>query len=318
MWPFTGVKTHKLDKHANSLKKRAIWLKARGVGRTKLGRLFIDALLFPTDVRLVYRWFVHFHKREPKLFKPKTFSDKIQVWKLFSRKDKHTLYSDKLAARDFVRSRCGDFVHIPKLYWTGYDLSLARTAELPNKFVIKPNHTSGDLIFVRDVTTFDWDGAIEKSKAWLASDFSLSVGDWVCRWIKPQLFIEELLEDSNGEVPLDYKFFCFNGKVHFVQVDFSRYSGHKQAFYDTNFNRLPLYIGHRNLFQPYTEQAEKPKNFDHMIKISEVLSKDEPFIRIDMYDGERPIMGEIGLHPHSGLATFDPPDWEIVFGALCK
>jgi hypothetical protein len=316
MWPFTGVKAHKLDKHANSLKKRALKLKALGVGRFKAGRILVDLLLFPTDVRITFRYFVHFHKREPNLINPKTFSDKIQAWKLLRRKSRHSVYSDKLAVRDFIRERCGNLAHIPELYWVGDDLSLAKNAELPGKFVIKPNHTSGDVIIVEDPANFDWDGAIKKSKIWLATDFSFNLGDWVYRWLKPQIFIEEFLGNSDGTVPSDYKFFCFNGIVHFVEVDRGRYRTLTQAFYDTNFNRMPLYYGHRKLSRPYEGTAEKPKNFDVMIKIAELLSKGEPFLRIDMYDGDKPIMGEIGVHPHSGMASFDPPDWDRLFGTL--
>ncbi|RTL52874.1 MAG: hypothetical protein EKK40_06910 [Bradyrhizobiaceae bacterium] len=317
MWPFTGAGFHKLDKHADSLKKRALKLKKLGVGRFKLGRLLVDLLLFPSDVRLVYRGFVHFHKREPKLIKPRTFSDKIQAWKLLGRKDRHSVYSDKLAARDFIRRVCGDLVRIPRLIWVGEDLSLARSIALPKKFVIKPNHTSGDIIIVEDVDNFDWEEAIGKSKAWLARDFSFNVGDWVCRWIKPQVFIEEFLGDSNGIVPPDYKFFCFNGTVHFIEVDYGRYRNLAQAFYNTDFQRMPVYYGHRSRSKSYEGDAIKPKNLESMIRIAEMLSKGEPFLRIDMYDGEKPIMGEIGVHPHSGYAAFEPADWDLLFGSLC-
>ena len=34
--------------------------------------------------------------------------------------------------------------------------------------------------------------------------------EWNYRWIKPKVIIEECLIDDNGDIPKDFKFFCFN------------------------------------------------------------------------------------------------------------
>ena len=38
----------------------------------------------------------------------------------------------------------------------------------------------------------------------------------------------------------DYKFFCFNGQVKFLKIDFDRFTNHRANYYDLDGNLLPL------------------------------------------------------------------------------
>ena len=52
--------------------------------------------------------------------------------------------------------------------------------------------------------------------------------------IKPKIFIEEYLGDNIK----DYKFFCLDGKILFLQIDGNRFQGHFRNLYNENFNLL--------------------------------------------------------------------------------
>jgi hypothetical protein len=123
--------------------------------------------------------------------------------------------------------------------------------------------------------------------------------------------IEPLLKGPDGKLPLDYKFFCFHGKVEFIQVDVDRFTKHTRNMFDRDFNRLPVALK----FPPYPGEVSKPTCLEDMIQIAEILSNREPFIRVDLYECDRPIFGELTIHPGAGLEHFTPPEWDLRFGA---
>jgi hypothetical protein len=95
-------------------------------------------------------------------------------------------------------------------------------------------------MIVTDFKTFDWESAKRLTQSWLETDFSVGLAEYQYRWIDPRLFIEQYFGDSEGLVPLDYKFFCFQGRVELVQVDVDRFTSHARALYDRAFNPLPV------------------------------------------------------------------------------
>lgn len=64
---------------------------------------------------------------------------------------------------------------------------------------------------------------------------------------------------DNGIV--DYKFFCFNGTPFCVQVDSSRYIGHRQNFFDMEWQQLKVHCSY-----PEGEGVEMPPHFQQMKK----------------------------------------------------
>lgn len=45
--------------------------------------------------------------------------------------------------------------------------------------------------------------------------------------------------DTNRDLK-DYKFFCFNGIVKCMKIDFGRFIDHHANYYDADFNLLPF------------------------------------------------------------------------------
>jgi hypothetical protein len=288
-------------------------LKRRGWGSSHAGRLAVDALLWPSDALTAWRGYRRSFGESPRLLRPQTLNEFLQHNKLFYRRRLHTVIADKIAVRGYVTQRVGADV-LTKLYWTGTDLDAAPRQSLPPRFVIKANHASGTNLIVNDRDALDWAQARALAWHWLNLDYSACGAEWQYRWITPRLLIEELLTDARGAIPLDYKFFCLNGRVECVQVDVDRYTDHTRAFVDRNFERLDIGL----LYPRYYGPLERPGSFESMVEIAEALSRGEPFARVDLYDIGRPVFGEITLHPGSGTEKFEPHSYDYTLGSVLR
>lgn len=299
------------NKCVHILNKAAKKLKCTQLKKYYYGRCLIDIIYFPVDLFRIYNTYNNHFGKYPKIIYSNRFNEKLQYYKLFNRKEKYIQWADKILVRNYVKEKIGK-EYLNRIIWIGNDLMLARKIELPKKFVIKINQGSGSNIIVDDISTLNWEKADIQTKEWLKSDHSEYSSEWQYRWINPKILIEEFLEDSNGNVPLDYKFFCFRGIAHMVQIDFDRFKNHTRSFYDREFKILPFGLKYPRNFT----NISKPKNFNKMIELAEKLSDGENFIRIDFYDVGKPIFGEITLHPGAGLEQFEPPNYDEIIGRL--
>jgi hypothetical protein len=293
-----------------SLEKVAGRLRLDGWDRYRVGRRVIDALLLPSDIAKVRRLYTWKCGSPPRLLSPYTFNEKVQRSK-FHRRSRHARLADKLAVREFVRERVGAEV-LTRVFWSGLDLADARRQCLPNRFVLKANHSCNANLFVRDVALLDWRATEALVRQWLADDWSTQAAEWQYRWIPRKLFIEEYMEGPGGDVPWDYKFFCFHGRVEMVQVDVNRLSNHTRALFDRDFRLLPF----KFQYPRYEGDLSRPACYEAMREIAERLSVEETFLRVDLYDVGRPVFGELTLHPEAGFGRFEPATWDAQLGRL--
>ncbi len=290
---------------------------ARRLKKTRMrelaaGRLVIDALLFPSDVAKVRNTYREAFGVYPRLLRPQTLNEKLQHSKLFNRKPRYTRFADKVAVREFVRDRVGPEV-LTRVFWVGTDLAEARGQFVPDRFVIKANQSSGGNLFVRDLSQLDWEHARQITSRWLERDHSVYFAEWEYRWIPPRLLIEEFLEGPDGDSPIDYKFYCFHGRVRLVDVHFNRFATHTRLFFDPDFNVLPL--GSHIPTHPVAT-IPRPGCFAAMVEVAERLAAGEPFLRVDLYDVGKPVFSELTLHPNGGRVQFDPAEWDMRLGQL--
>ena len=112
--------------------------------------------------------------------------------------------------------------------------------------------------------------------------------------IPRRIIIEELLDTETGNLPIDYKFFCSRGKVICTSVYTGRGNNPEWLFVDDKYDDL-------NLFNDYYKgdyKITKPKSYNEMLKISSILSKEFPFVRVDLYDVDgKPYFGELTFTP---------------------
>ena len=60
-----------------------------------------------------------------------------------------------------------------------------------------------------------------------------------------------------------------------------------------------------------------PVNLNRMIKLAEMLSKNIPFLRVDLYEVNGKIyFGELTFYPASGFGKFKPEDCDRKLGDL--
>lgn len=108
----------------------------------------------------------------------------------------------------------------------------------------------------------------------------------------------------------DYKFFCFNGEPFCVQIDTGRYDGHRQNFYDMQWQSLGVHCSY-----PEGEGVRKPDGFEEMKTLAAQLSKDFPFVRVDLYNvGGKIYFGELTFYPSAGYGLFKPEAFDEELG----
>lgn len=115
----------------------------------------------------------------------------------------------------------------------------------------------------------------------------------------------------------DYKFFCFNGAVKFMKIDFDRYIDHHANYYDCNFNLLDLREAD---FSPVKDRIIcRPIYFEKMIELAERISQHKRFVRVDFYEVDNHIyFGEITFYPASGTGKFVPENADYRIGRLLQ
>lgn len=79
---------------------------------------------------------------------PKTLNEKLQWFKVHVRDPKITTCADKYAVRDYVAEKIGEQYLVP-LYGVYDSIEEIDVSQLPEQFVLKPNHESGRVIICR-------------------------------------------------------------------------------------------------------------------------------------------------------------------------
>jgi hypothetical protein len=148
---------------------------------------------------------------------PRDFSEKLQWLKLHDKNSIYPLLCDKIAVRDYVSERIGEQYLIPLLgSWSDPDEIDA--SALPNRFVLKCTHDSGSAILCPDKSRFDWKSAKRALKRRLKKDYAVAGREWPYHDVPRWILAEAYLGADDGTPPMDYKFFCFDGKVAVVLV----------------------------------------------------------------------------------------------------
>lgn len=253
-------------------------------------------------------------KKELDLNNPKTFNEKIQWLKLYDRKDKYTIMSDKHAAKEYVSKIIGKEYIIPTIgVWEKFeDIDFSK---LPEEFVLKCTHDSGTVIICKDKSKLNLKKIRKKINKNLKRKYYYTGREWPYKNIKPKIIIEKYLKDSKE--PKDYKFMCFNGKVKcsFVCSNRRGKDGLKVDFYDLQWNKMPFERHYPNS----KEDIKKPKNFNLMIKLAEKLSFGIPFLRVDFYEiNGRVYFGELTFFPGSGFEEFTPAKYDRILGDMLE
>ena len=257
-----------------------LWFFPIGKSRWKLSWKYG---VLPPKLLLKIKIRSQFRKRlgkPPDFNKPTTYNEKLQYIKLNRRHPLMPVLADKYRVREILANR-GFSDILVKLYGVYEKFEDIDFGAVPSSFAIKVNHDSGGVFIVKDKNKENLKeiGKRISEKIEYPYIHGVTNGEWHYLYISPKIIIEEYLEDESGDL-LDYKIHCFEGSPEFIHVDFGRFSKHTRKFYNKQWQPLDFTMGY-----PRSEcDAKRPLNFEQMIEIAEVLSRDFHYCRVDFYE----------------------------------
>ena len=269
---------------------------------------------WPDSIWLKMIYWNKFH-RNLNLSNPQSFNEKLNWLKLYNRNPLYSTLVDKFAVKKYVANLIGEEYVIPCYgVWDSFDE--IDFNNLPDEFILKCTHDSGGVCICRNKKTFDYSEAKDIISKQLEHNFFWCTREWAYKNVPPRVLAEEYMVDESGEELKDYKFFCFNGEPHYIEVDFDRFTNHHRNIYDLSWNLQECEI---KFPSDRNKQIPCPKNLDEMINMARALSDGFPHVRIDLYNiSGRAYFGEFTFYHGGGWEHFSPKEWDLKFGNCIK
>ena len=235
--------------------------------------------------------------------------------KLYDPDPRKALLADKYRVRKWVAERIGEQYLTPLLGVYRYGSEIDFDA-LPNQFVLKVTHGSHMNVIVTDKTAEDLASLRKKADAWLHRSIAFEGFELHYNDIPRRIIIEDLLQNADGDLP-DYKLWCFDGKVRFIELIVNRKTTPQMAMLDPQWQLLPFTTG----TYPAAETVpEMPEQIPEMIRIAEILSEGFPHVRVDLYllDSGEIRFGEMTFTTSAGACRWTPPRQTFGLGKCCS
>lgn len=273
-------------------------------------------LLMKVNVKLAIKLiYLYRYSKILNLKNPMTFNEKLQYLKLNYYNELYYIYVDKIKVREYLVSKKLSNI-LTKCYYTGKNITEYTWNSLPKQFVIKANHSSGDVLIIKNKDLYNIKNVNKTIQKWLSRDYSALNGELFYKNIDRKIIIEELLIDENGNIPMDFKVHCFSGNPKIIQVDIDRFGEHKRNFYDLKWELQEFSILHP---REVNKLILKPIMLKDLIEISKLLSNKLPYCRIDLYFVDNSIkFGEITLIHGSGFEKIIPEKYQLELGKLIE
>jgi hypothetical protein len=255
-----------------------------------------------------FRWR---HGRLPMPVFPRTYNEKIMHRIIFDRRPILTLFAGKLESRDFVRQRMGGDALLARLLGVASTTEELARIDLPQRFVMKGNHASGQVRIFDGSVPVDRDSIVNTITEWVRVDYAHDNLEWCYHGVRHCVLFEEFLQ-SNGDVPNDYKFLCFDGRVEYIQFSSERFTDHTLTMLDRDWNPLPIQIGK---YPCHREPPPRPRLLHEMREVAEQLSAGMDFVRVDLYEiGDSIKFGELTNYPFGAGGVIRPLEWDRRIG----
>ncbi len=270
--------------------------------RCKIGRKLSDERYIQLDYRFAMG-------RKLNLENPMRYTEKIQWLKLNDRKPIYRDLADKYKMREYISQKLGNEYLFPLLgIYDSYDE--IDFDKLPNEFVLKPNHTSGDYFLCEDKTTINHKKLKRMIDRWMKRDFYLEHREWQYKDMEVRILCEKFMKDEKYGHPMNYKFFCFNGEPEVLLLATNLGEARTNNFFDIEFNPIKVY-GRRT----YTDELTKPAVYDKLVDMVRELAKPFLHIRVDAYViDEKIYFGELTFHHYSGIKKWNPDEYDLELG----
>lgn len=248
----------------------------------------------------------------PDLRSPRTFNEKLLVYKLVTRGDRRLPpLVDKIEAKLHAASRIGER-HVTPTLWQGSSLPPRDERRWPIPYVIKASNGSGQNYFVRSPEEEDWDRIERLCARWRQVRHGRGAREWPYDPLPARILVEPYL-GAGESYPIDYRFYTFGGEVKLIQLELDRGTARRRAMFTPAWQRLPFEYS----FPDYPGEIERPPALKRMIEMAERLAAGFMFVRVDLYLlEEQPRFGEMTFFPGGGCGVFSPSEADLEIGKL--
>ena len=248
---------------------------------------------------------------------PKRFTEKLQWYKLYWRDPVMGICVDKYRVREYVESKGLGHI-LNKLYGVYDDVSEIDFDALPRQFVIKTTDGGGgqNVFICKDKSKVDWTESSKEIATWKDRKEINAGREWAYTQMPKSRYIVEQYIDAGDNIGglIDYKFFCFNGEVECLYIIADRDLGTDcgLGIFRKSFEKIDAV---RTDEIPLRSEMSKPQNFSEMVDLAEMLAKDFPHVRIDMYNvNGKIIFGEFTFYDGSGYQVYSPDSFDFTLG----
>jgi hypothetical protein len=225
--------------------------------------------------------------------------------------------SDKLAQLEYVsrlktQNRSLEALRLPEVYWVGKNLRELEglSTQLPQRFVIKPNHSSGRYLLIDQLKgALDWGQVAESANRWIAPDEEeLVFGHWPYGKARHLLVAQERI-GRNSFPESEMRGWIFGGTLKQV----TRFEPARRAAsnYDHRFVRLD---SGRVIDRPVDElnhfdRLSKARK-EMLVHLMEQIAAPFDHMRVDIFvDDDCFWFNELSPFALSGLAHY--PDYRF-------
>ena len=277
--------------------------------------------------------------------RPEAFTGKVH-WKLLKdRRPLLTVFADKVAARDYVARVVGP-EFLTECYAVADDPLEIDRSTLPREYVAKVSHGCGGVWIVGDQAPpeltvvpgfgateplwpgsgwnmmmcrpaeLDWELLVRAFRVLLGQNYGRLSAEWAYLRIPPRVLVEELLAGPDGDLPPDYRFFVFNGRVRLIQVGSGRLRPRHINVLLPDWTPVDACATSGDTRYPPGPAQPPPPALEQMVEVAEALAQETDFVRVDLYNiAGRIVFGELTNYPGAGDAGFDPQSFDVTVGS---
>ena len=250
----------------------------------------------------------------PRLNPPVSFSERILHRMIYERDPKLRIVCDKLTVRRLIEERAGVQYVVPLLGVWEHPKEIAWD-NLPQKFVLKPNHSSGHFAIVDRSIGVNIEKLTADAEQWLSHDYFANSFEWGYRGIPRRVLAEPFLSSSNGGAAPEAQVHTFSGKAALINIlmGTKKTPERKSCWLDITGRRVA--VAKRTL--PHGEFELPDRDRQEMVEIAERVSQDFSSLRVDFFmtsNGLR--IGELTPYTDGGMARWDPPELDEKLGQL--
>lgn len=280
-------------------------------------RLFFAAVSYISPELNTKLLFKRKFGRDVELDKPRTLNEKLLKLKLESYGTDELVRrcADKYRVRGFVEERgCGEYLNrLLAVYDRPEDIDWQA---LPERFALKWNFGCGYNLICADKAALNKKAAVKKLKRWQKEPFWAYYSELQYRNVAKKLLIEEYIGLDGGQLPEDYKFYCFHGSPYCVMLCMGRTEGWPRFyFFDRDFRLLRINRDSKNAAEDFA--PEKPPRLDEAFALAARLSEGFPFVRVDLYLTDKGVrFGEMTFTPAAALDNKRLPETDLLFGSM--